>query len=123
METDYIILLCAMSVFIVLLIAYLIVSIKEQTQNQRLKGELQKAYSDENITKMEYDIATYYDDSADKRNVKEAAGKPLTDASAPKPADGKAEKHSGAPTEAIFAQVEDDGVEEITGTYNSDTSR
>ena len=123
METDYIILLCAMSVFIVLLIAYLIVSIKEQTHNLRLKNELQKAYSDENITKMEYDIATYYDDSADSRNAKEAVVKPVIDASAQKSDEKKAEKRSGAPTEAIFTQVEDDGVEEITGTYNSDTSR
>lgn len=109
-----------MAVFIILLIAYLIVSIKEQTQNARLKRELRKAYSDENITRMEYDIATYYDDHAASRNVKETVGSALADPSVPTAEGDQAEQLSDAPTEAIFTPVEDDGVEEIRGTYNSD---
>ena len=111
-----------MSVFIVLLIAYLIVSIREQSQNARLKKELRKAYSDENITKMEYDIATYYEAPSANRSGKEAVGNPLADATA-RTSDGEqAEQPSGAPTEAIFTHIEEDGVEEITGTYDSDNS-
>lgn len=123
MTTDLILLMCALGVFIILLIAYLIVSIKEQAHNLRLKKELSESYSEEKITKMEYDIATYYDDSADKRSVKEVVGNALFEASAQTADSEQSEQHLDAPTEAIFTQVEDEGVEEITGTYNSDTSR
>ena len=56
----YIVFACAGGVFIILLIAYLLVSIESWKHKDKMKKDILKVYGDtEHLTKVEYDFAFY----------------------------------------------------------------
>lgn len=113
MKPEYILLISAGGVFLLLLFIYLLVAFERYKKNKAERQKLQESYSDENLSKMEYDVA-YYDKKSFKLNYNTETERQVTIddliAEESSELDDSAEK-------AIFAQVEDEGVEEIKGTY------
>lgn len=110
METQYIIAIVAGGLFLLSLFIYSILNAKRRKHEYRLRTRLDEAYSDENLVKMEYDFAVY--DEETERLLESGKGgmeKQMTlDDVLP---EGKSE---------VFAKIDTEGMEEITGNYNPD---
>ena len=88
----------------------------------RKEQALRRVYADKNLAKMEYDVAVYDEetrkilDSGEGRHVS-AEVQPAKNADKKSvEADGEEEDQS----EAKFAKVDSEGMEEITGTFDGD---
>lgn len=66
MELEYIIAICAGSVFLLLFLIYLILAHKRRKNGIELRKHLDRAYTPKNLKKMDYDLA-YYDEETAKR--------------------------------------------------------
>ncbi len=114
MKPEYILLICAGGVFALLVFIYLIYAIEKAKANRRNKENIIKSYSPENLQKMEYDVA-FYDKNVFTYGYSREAERQvtiddiLTD---------EADNMTQVAEEAVFAQVEDKGVEQINGKFN-----
>ena len=71
MEPVYIVMICAAALFALLLLAYFMRADVQRKLAERKEEELEKAYSDENLKKMEYDVAVY--DEETRKRLRPAA--------------------------------------------------
>lgn len=120
MDTNEILLICAGSLFVLLLIIYIIVAIRKREKNIEEEVMLEAAYADKNLAKMEYDIAFYDVDMFDNQPQEPVRQQMTFDDIQTEQQDDESEQ---AAEEAIFTRVDDEGVEEITGTYNPENDK
>ncbi len=73
MEPLYILFVSAGGVFLFFLFAFLLMNIENWKHNMRTKRDISKAYNDENLAKMEYDLAFYDGDLYSRRSHAELA--------------------------------------------------
>lgn len=113
MKPEFILLICAGGVFLSLLLIYSLVALERSKSEKKNREKLHKSYSDENLRKMEYDVA-YYDKNSFRFTTSRETERQVTiDDLLVENSDG-AIKTSDA---AVFTQIEDEGAEEIVGTY------
>ncbi len=112
MKPEYILLICAGGVFLSLLLIYSLVALERAKSDKKNKEKLHKSYSEENLCKMEYDVAFY--DKNFKFNSNRETERQVTIDDLLVENSGNEIKTSDA---AVFTQIEDEGVEEIVGTY------
>lgn len=119
MESVYIVMICAGGLFVLLLLAYVAHYAKQRKIQARKKTRLDEAYSDEKITKMEYDLA-FYDEETLKLLGGAQEGQVTIDEilSGEKPI---VESTTKKTDEALFNKIENEGVEEITGKFKRDS--
>ena len=115
MKPEYILLICAGGVFFLLLFVYLIYAIEISKANRRNKEKIYKSYAPENLQKMEYDVA-FYDKNVFHYGYSREAERQVTIDDI---LSDEADERTQVAEEAVFAQVEDKGVERIKGKYNS----
>ena len=113
MKPEYILLICAGGVFLSLLLIYSLVALERAKSNKKNKEKLHKSYSEDNLRKMEYDVA-YYDKNFKFNSNRESERQQVTIDDLLVENSGNAIRTSDA---AVFTQIEDEGVEEIVGTY------
>ena len=115
MKPEYILLICAGSVFVLLVLIYMIYAIEKSKSERRNKENIIKSYMPENLQKMEYDVAFY-----DKNVFRYGYGK---DTERQVTIDDILSEETDNMTQltedAVFAHVEDKGVQQIKGNYNS----
>ena len=115
MEPEYILLISAGGVFALLLFIYLIFAIEKAKAAHRSKMNISKAYLPENLQKMEYDVA-FYDKNVFSYGYRQEAARQVTiDDILVEEADDTAQMTE----EAVFTQVEDKGMEQITGNFKN----
>ncbi len=120
MEPMYVVLICAGGVFALFFIFYLIYAIESYKIRTRNEIALKDAYSEKNLTKMEYDVAFYDGDTYETLyggnvNRQVTIDEVLSENQRDEESVSKAQR-------AIFTQVEDEGSKNIIGTYNPETS-
>ena len=111
MELIYILSIAAGSLFVILLLVFLCMYINDVRKTTAKQNELRKMYSDKNTPKMDYDFAVY--DEEVKRKLQSGVtedGQLTID-------DVMRAHNTQASDETVFASVELEEVEEITGNY------
>lgn len=107
--------ICAGGLFIILLFAYILHYINQKKIDKLNRQRLNEAYSDKNITKMEYDLA-FYDEETLRLLGRATEGQVTIDEVLT--VDGATVDAATKKTDdAIFNKIENEGVEEITGNY------
>lgn len=114
MEPEYILLICAGGVFLSILLVYSLVALERAKSEKKNRINLHKSYAEENLRKMEYDVA-FYDKNSFKFNYNRETERQVTIDDVLSENSPDAIKTSDA---AVFTQIEDEGVEEIIGTFN-----
>lgn len=124
MQPIYIVMICAAGLFALLLLAYFMKADANKKFEQRKNEDLRKAYADKNLSKMEYDVACY--DEETKRLLHPDADSQVTMEEVIEPKEGE-EKKSDAPEEKkpsaeeiLFGKVDGEGMEEITGNFKGE---
>lgn len=113
MKPEYILLICAGGVFVLLLFIYLIYAIEKAKAEHRNKANIARSYLPENLSKMEYDVA-FYDKNVFHYGYNSEAERQVTiDDILVDDTDNIAHMTE----EAVFTQVEDKGVEQIKGNF------
>lgn len=114
MELEYILMICAGGVFLLLVFIYMIYAIEMAKANRRNKEKIYKSYTPENLQKMEYDVA-FYDKNVFKYTYAGEADRQVTidDLLTDEP-----DNLSQMTEESVFTQVEDKGMEQITGKFD-----
>lgn len=114
MDLIYIIMIAVGGLFLILLLIFVCMYINDKRKQNAKMTELHNMYEDKNSPKMDYDFALY-DEEAERMLSKGALKEgQLT-------IDDVMNVNSGVmPDETVFASVEKEGVEEITGSYNPD---
>lgn len=108
--------ICSGVLFALLLMAYFMHADNTKKLGERKAIELEKAYSDKNLTKMEYDVAVY-----DEEVHEPAEAGSHTENGTGKPEDEEeAGERKAAAEEILFGKVDDEGMEEITGNFKGD---
>ena len=115
MAPEYILLICAGGVFALLLFIYLIYAIEKAKAEHRNKLNISKSYLPENLSKMEYDVAFYDKNVFQYGYQRESARQVTIDDILVDETDNMTQMTE----EAVFTQVEDKGVEQITGNFRS----
>ncbi len=122
--------ICAAALFALLLVIYFVHADAARKRNIDKQIELEKAYTDKNLAKMEYDVAVYDEDavpaerhavavaSAEEEKGENKAGEPAVAETARASETSPALKPSAG--EILFGKVDDEGLEEITGDYKGD---
>lgn len=109
MEPIYIVTIVASSIFLLLLIIFMCIYIRNNKKQRELQNELHKMYVDKNAPKLDYDCAVY--DEEVKRKLEGNTDGQLTID------DVMQSPGTPASEETVFASVEVENVEEITGNY------
>ncbi|MGN0814069.1 MAG: hypothetical protein ACI4MH_02410 [Candidatus Coproplasma sp.] len=115
MEPIYIIMICSGGVFLILLTAYILYYAKQRKIKLNERQRLLEAYSDDKITKMEYDLAFY--DEETRRLLGGATEGQVTIEDILSSEKSSIEEATKKTDEAIFNKIENEGVEEITGNF------
>lgn len=114
MKPEYILLICAGSVFVLLVLIYMIYAIEKSKSERRNKENIIKSYMPENLQKMEYDVA-FYDKNVFRYGYGKDTERQVTiDDILSEETDNMAQLTE----DAVFAHVEDKGVQQIKGNYN-----
>ncbi len=114
MDLVYIIAIVAGSLFLLLLLIFLCAYVNSRRKFNAKQNELRNMYADKNTPKMDYDFAVY-DEEVErmlKKGVVKEGQLTIDDVMGT----------NGVPStdETVFASVDVDSVEEITGSYNPD---
>lgn len=112
MEPEYIILISAGGVFVLLLLTYLIVALRSAKIQRRNQEILCESYSNEKLQKMEYDVAFYESNVFFDYNRDEERQVTIDDVLT------QNEDRSRLAEQAVFASVEDENEEIVVGRYN-----
>ena len=115
MEPVYIVMICSAALFALLLLAYFMRADVQRKLAERKEEELEKAYSDENLKKMEYDVAVY--DEETRKKLRPAADSQVTMDEVL--TEDKAKEQPSA-KEILFGKVDGEGMEEIKGDFKGD---
>lgn len=114
MKPEYILLICAGGVFLILLFTYILYAAQKSKAEKRNKEKIYNSYLPENLCKMEYDVA-FYDKNMFHFNYKRAAERQVTIDDILSDSSGDVGSMAES---AVFAQVEEGGVEQINGKFN-----
>ncbi len=113
MEAKYILLISVGGVFAFLFLLYMLVDLERLKSDKRREKKLYESYREENLKKMEYDVA-FFDEDAYRQNGDGDSQVTIDDVL-------NAQKESSAKhVQPVFVQVEEEGVEEIHGNYDPD---
>lgn len=112
---QYIILIVSGGVFGFLLLLYGALAIERDKLNKRNNEKLADSYKEQNLRKMEYDIAFYDGSNRGTENVSQVAMDDLL-------SDGKASEEAHLSERAVFTQIEYEGIKEIKGNYNPESA-
>ncbi|MCI8734566.1 MAG: hypothetical protein HFE40_03320 [Clostridia bacterium] len=110
MDAKYIVVIACGSLFLLLFLVYIILSVRRKKREAQNKQRLEQMYSDKNLVKMEYDFVVY-----DEETEKLVASKTQED--------GQMSISDIDPTampvsdNAVFQKVDTEGLEEIVGNY------
>lgn len=119
MSTMDIVLIVCGGIFAFLLLLYAVVAIIRKNKNNKETAELDKVYSSDKLSKMEYDLASYDEETYKLLNVNKIATQMTVDDII---GDGF-ETPAAMPAtidETLFDKIESDGLEELTGNYKKD---
>lgn len=110
MEVQYIIAIVGGGIVVFLLLVYLIVAVRTGKREERRRNYIENMYADKNLAKMEYDFVNFNEEAARILSMHERENGQLTidDVLA----------GINSPNDPIFGKIDNDGPEEITGTYN-----
>ena len=111
MEPIFVISIVAGSLFLILLIIFLCLYINNSRKYNDLQKELRQMYVDKSAPKLDYDFAVY-----DEEVKRKLAGNKNTDGQLTID-DVMQASSAPVPDETVFASVEVENVEEITGNY------
>ena len=111
MNPEYIIAIVTGGVFLILLLSFVIVYGVRRSNHKKFQKQLDEAYLGGNLAKMEYDFAAY-DEETEKILERLSAGaeKQVT-------IDDVLSDNKSALPEDVFAKIDTEGLEEITGNY------
>lgn len=112
---QYIVLIVSGGIFGFLLLLYGVLAIEKDKLNKRNNEKLSDSYKEKNLRKMEYDIAFYDGKHSRRENVSQVAMDDLL-------SDGKASEEAQLSENAVFAQIEYEGIKEIKGNYNPESA-
>lgn len=118
MQPVYIVMICAAGLFVLLLFAYFMTARNAKKLSESKEEELERAYSDENLAKMEYDVAVY--DEETRKLMSPRADSQVTMDEVVGSDGGGAQEAKPSAEEILFGKVDDEGVEEITGNFKGD---
>lgn len=105
--------IAAGSVFVFLLLVYVVLAAERAKANRRKQQALDKAYSDKNLAKMEYSDAPCNEET-DKILSRKASGQlTIEDLVAPDKPSSESQKSD----EVVFGKIGTERVEEITGNF------
>lgn len=114
MEWQYILLICAGGIFLLITIVYLLAALEKRKADKREMNTILESYSEDKLQKMEYDTA-FYDKNVFKAAFVRDAERQVTIDDVLADTDGDMNQLA---ERAVFTQVEDEGKEEIKGKYN-----
>ncbi|MDE7453621.1 MAG: hypothetical protein K2N22_04355 [Clostridia bacterium] len=106
MEPQYIVAIIAGSIFLVLILVYIILKIIRDKRALKERARISEVYSDENLAKMDYDFAVYDEELSE-----------LLGEGAKREGHTTIDEELDTPLEEVFAKVDSEGMEEITGNY------
>ncbi len=113
MKPEYILLISAGGVFLLLVLIYMLYAIETSKSAKRNKQNIYKSYLPENLCKMEYDVS-FYDKNVFIFNNRENARQVTIDDLLNEESDDMTKMSE----DSVFAQVEEGGIEEIKGNFN-----
>ena len=116
MEWQYILLICAGGVFLLITIVYLLAALDRKNADKRNMNAILDSYSEEKLRKMEYDTA-FYDKNVFKASFVRDSERQVTIDDVLAETD---DDMTQLAEQAVFTQVEDEGKEVIRGNYNSE---
>lgn len=114
METKYVIAIVAASIFLLLLLIFLLSYLLRLKKDKEKQAELDKFYLGPNLTKMEYDFSAY--DEETERLLDRFNSNPEKQVTI----DDVLKENKPAAQEDSFQKLESEGMEEITGNYKPD---
>lgn len=107
MPTKYILIIIGASLFGLLVIINIIVTVQRNKREELRKREIEKMYADKNLATMDYDCAVYDEETEKLIRSKQMSDGQLTIEDVMK----------ASPDGKVFQTVEKEGLEEITGNY------
>ena len=107
MESQYIVAIISGSVFLIILLVYIILIVVRSKKALKEKARISEIYSDESLAKMEYDFAVYDEESSE-----------LLGEQAKREGHTTIDEELDSPQEEVFAKIDSEGIEEITGNYH-----
>lgn len=114
MESEHILLICAGGVFLITFLVYLFYAAKRMKERKAGNLHLREVYGSKNLQKMEYDHA-FYDEDA-RGLVYSGEGQVTIDELIGSEATNR-DRGGRQAEDLIFAKIENEGVEEITGNF------
>ncbi len=118
MEPVYIVMICSACVFAALLLIYFLYSDKAKKEAARKQEELERAYSDKNLAKMEYDVAVY--DEETRKLMQHGNSQVTMDEVMSDGEESSEDEVHLAAEDALFEKMDSEGMEEITGNFKAD---
>ncbi len=106
MEPQYIVAIISGSIFLILILIYIILKVIKNKRELKEKARLSEIYNDEDLAKMDYDFAVYDEESSE-----------LLGEGAKREMHTTIDEELDTPLEEVFAKIESEGMEEITGNY------
>lgn len=110
MDVKFIVTIVAGSLFLLLFLVFIILSVRRKNKEAQQRQRLEQMYADKNLVKMDYDFIAY-----DEETEKLVGEMPVTS--------GQMSIHDIDPSavtsfdSVVFQTVDTDGLEEITGNY------
>lgn len=105
MEPQYIVAIVSGGIFLILILTYIILRVIRDKKELREKARISQIYNDEALEKMEYDFAMYDEESSEILS-EQSRREGYTDVN-----------EEPVQHEEVFAKVDSEGMEEITGNY------
>lgn len=112
MKPEYILLIVAGGVFLVLVFFYLLTAYETRKNKNRITDKILKSYTEENLRQMEYDVVFYDEKIHGHREGDEEKQVTIEDLLS------QSVEVNSPNASPVYIQLEDKGVEEIVGTYN-----
>lgn len=106
--------ICSAIIFAALVGLFIFMTTKRRRKEEEAKKVLENAYADKNLAKMEYDIAFYDEETYRlmRGNSQVTMDEIISDNASEAGADNQPSAEG-----AIFAKIDSEGVEEITGRF------
>lgn len=110
MQVEYIVAICAGSVFLLLFLVFIILSAQRKKKAKLLSLRLEQMYADKNLVKMEYDFLVYDEETEKIITDRSDNGGQMSIADIDPTAIPESD-------DDIFQTVDTEGLEEIVGHY------
>ncbi|MDE6868401.1 MAG: hypothetical protein K2J83_04580, partial [Clostridia bacterium] len=100
MEPQYIVAIISGSVFLVLLLVYIILRVLGNKKALKERARLSEIYNDESLAKLDYDFAAYDEESTE-----------LLDGQIKREGHTTIDEELDSPQEEVFAKIDSEGIE------------